>query len=279
MCSPNLVTRLPDSCVPHPCETADGWMQCKQHVSSCNLTPPCLHSQAAAFATAGQVQLQYLHCQFVAALHPVSEPDTMPFKFGFVHKCGGGLGEGERLKGEGGWGDGYWTLRMRSLTRVPHHQHPLRSLCVRQGGGQVCLTVTIVDGLVLARSGFHHDINTRSVVALGQATLVSDAAVKSMALDAIIDHACPGRAADLGVRAASAGELSGRGCRGSWGRWPCGQRGTVIEQGRQLGGGGGGVGGKGDGAARTGPIRPWMADSCFEGVWAAKAGEGFGGGL
>ena len=56
-----------------------------------------------------------------------------------------------------------------------------------------------MDGLVLARSGFHHDINTRSVVVLGKATLVSDPEEKSMALDAIVNHVIPGRAEDLQV--------------------------------------------------------------------------------
>ncbi|KAK9789013.1 hypothetical protein WJX73_004684 [Symbiochloris irregularis] len=83
-----------------------------------------------------------------------------------------------------------------------------RMLKSMKGGVNVCLTVTIVDGLVLARSGFHHDINTRSVMALGQACIVSDAEEKSMALDAIIDHAIPGRAADLGERQPTKSELN-----------------------------------------------------------------------
>jgi hypothetical protein len=69
----------------------------------------------------------------------------------------------------------------------------------------VCLTVTLLDGLVLARSGFHHSVNYRSVVVMGDATLVHDEAEKRMALDAIVDHVVPGRAAE--VRPPTAREL------------------------------------------------------------------------
>lgn len=63
-------------------------------------------------------------------------------------------------------------------------------------GLPVCLTVTHVDGLVLARSAFHHTINYRSVVVHGTAHQVTDAAEKRAALDALVDHVVPGRAAD-----------------------------------------------------------------------------------
>ena len=56
-------------------------------------------------------------------------------------------------------------------------------------GVDVCVTVTLVDGLVLARSAFHHSINYRSVVVLGKATLVEDAAEKYKALAARIPMA------------------------------------------------------------------------------------------
>src|SRR6266542_2831840 len=52
----------------------------------------------------------------------------------------------------------------------------------------VCVTVTHVDGLVLARSAFHHSINYRSVVVLGKATLVDDDEEKNKALEAIVEH-------------------------------------------------------------------------------------------
>ena len=60
-------------------------------------------------------------------------------------------------------------------------------------GVDVCVTVTLVDGLVLARSAFHHSINYRSVVVLGKATLVEDAAEKDRALKAFTEHIIPGR--------------------------------------------------------------------------------------
>jgi nitroimidazol reductase NimA-like FMN-containing flavoprotein (pyridoxamine 5'-phosphate oxidase superfamily) len=63
------------------------------------------------------------------------------------------------------------------------------------GGLDVCVTVTLVDGLVLARSAFHHSANYRSVVALGTATVVTDAAEKSAALAALVDAVVPGRSA------------------------------------------------------------------------------------
>lgn len=64
-------------------------------------------------------------------------------------------------------------------------------------GVDVCVTVTLVDGLVLARSAFHHSINYRSVVVLGKATLVEDAAEKDKALEAFTEHIIPGRWPDI----------------------------------------------------------------------------------
>jgi nitroimidazol reductase NimA-like FMN-containing flavoprotein (pyridoxamine 5'-phosphate oxidase superfamily) len=62
-------------------------------------------------------------------------------------------------------------------------------------GLPVCVTVTQVDGLVLARSQFHHSMNFRSVVVRGLATLVDDPAERERALTAIVDHVVPGRTA------------------------------------------------------------------------------------
>jgi nitroimidazol reductase NimA-like FMN-containing flavoprotein (pyridoxamine 5'-phosphate oxidase superfamily) len=70
----------------------------------------------------------------------------------------------------------------------------LRSLAE---GIDACVTVTIVDGLVLARSAFHHSINYRSVLVFGRATLVSDAQEKYAALTALSEHIVPGRWADV----------------------------------------------------------------------------------
>src|SRR5687767_2042068 len=60
-------------------------------------------------------------------------------------------------------------------------------------GVDVCVTVTLVDGLVLARSAFHHSINYRSVVILGKAVLVEDREEKGQALEAFTEHVIPGR--------------------------------------------------------------------------------------
>jgi hypothetical protein len=60
-------------------------------------------------------------------------------------------------------------------------------------GIQVCVTVTLVDGLVLARSAFHHSMNYRSVVVFGTASVVKDATEKAKALLTFSEHLIPGR--------------------------------------------------------------------------------------
>jgi nitroimidazol reductase NimA-like FMN-containing flavoprotein (pyridoxamine 5'-phosphate oxidase superfamily) len=60
----------------------------------------------------------------------------------------------------------------------------------------VCVTVTLLDGIVLARSVFHHSFQYRSVMVLGRTRLVTDAAEKTAALDALVEHFVPGRSAD-----------------------------------------------------------------------------------
>ncbi|MFI8106377.1 pyridoxamine 5'-phosphate oxidase family protein [Streptomyces sp. NPDC086023] len=83
---------------------------------------------------------------------------------------------------------------------------PVRMAGAADPGLPVCLTVTHVDGLVLARSAFHHSINYRSVVVHGTAHQVTDEAERRMALDALVDHVVPGRSADS--RPANAKELA-----------------------------------------------------------------------
>ncbi|MFE5720151.1 pyridoxamine 5'-phosphate oxidase family protein [Streptomyces erythrochromogenes] len=73
-------------------------------------------------------------------------------------------------------------------------------------GLPVCVTVTHVDGLVLARSAFHHSLNYRSVVVHGTAHQVTDEEECRTALDAMIDAVAPGRSGD--VRPANAKELA-----------------------------------------------------------------------
>lgn len=73
----------------------------------------------------------------------------------------------------------------------------------------VCVTVTLLDGLVLARSAMHHSVNFRSVVAVGDARVVDDPAEKAQALRCLLDHVAPGRAQDC--RAPDARELAATG--------------------------------------------------------------------
>jgi len=68
----------------------------------------------------------------------------------------------------------------------------LRSL---RGGVEACVTVTLLDGLVLARSAFHHSMNYRSAVVFGTAREVTDPEEKLQALDALVEHVAAGRSA------------------------------------------------------------------------------------
>ncbi|WP_300401138.1 pyridoxamine 5'-phosphate oxidase family protein [uncultured Nocardioides sp.] len=61
----------------------------------------------------------------------------------------------------------------------------------------VCVTATHLDGLVAARSGFHHSMNYRSAVVIGRCRVVEDPDERARALDAVVDHMVPGRAATL----------------------------------------------------------------------------------
>jgi nitroimidazol reductase NimA-like FMN-containing flavoprotein (pyridoxamine 5'-phosphate oxidase superfamily) len=61
----------------------------------------------------------------------------------------------------------------------------------------VCVTVTELDGLVAARSAFHHSMNYRSAVVIGAARLVDDEEERGRALNLIVDHMIPGRSATL----------------------------------------------------------------------------------
>ncbi|HET9876780.1 MAG TPA: pyridoxamine 5'-phosphate oxidase family protein [Mycobacterium sp.] len=69
-------------------------------------------------------------------------------------------------------------------------------LAVGRSGLSVCVTVTLVDGLVLARSALHHSMAYRSVIVMGTARPVEDRDEKLRALAALLDHVAPGRAAD-----------------------------------------------------------------------------------
>lgn len=68
-------------------------------------------------------------------------------------------------------------------------------------GISVCVTVTLLDGLVLARSAFHHSMNHRSVVVLGVATEVQDDAERLTAFEALVERVARGGGAKCGLRA------------------------------------------------------------------------------
>ncbi len=86
-----------------------------------------------------------------------------------------------------------------------HGSAASRMLRELETGVPACVTVTLVDGLVLARSAFHHSMNYRSVTAFGTARRIEDAEQKARALQIISEHVIAGRWAD--VRTPTAQEL------------------------------------------------------------------------
>jgi nitroimidazol reductase NimA-like FMN-containing flavoprotein (pyridoxamine 5'-phosphate oxidase superfamily) len=74
-----------------------------------------------------------------------------------------------------------------------HGSAASRTLRTLATGSAACVTVTLIDGFVLARSAFHHSMNYRSVVAFGTARSILGAAQKVKALHAISEHLVPGR--------------------------------------------------------------------------------------
>ncbi|MHB1585397.1 MAG: pyridoxamine 5'-phosphate oxidase family protein [Acidimicrobiales bacterium] len=71
-----------------------------------------------------------------------------------------------------------------------------RTLRALADGAETCVTVTLLDGLVLARAAFHHSMNFRCVMLFGHATPVVDADEQRLASAALLDHMAPGRSAD-----------------------------------------------------------------------------------
>ena len=77
------------------------------------------------------------------------------------------------------------------------HGSPASRLLRRTKSGiDICVTVTIVDALVLARSAFHHSVNYRSVAVFAKAHEVTDLAEKRIALHSLVEHLVPGRTTD-----------------------------------------------------------------------------------
>jgi nitroimidazol reductase NimA-like FMN-containing flavoprotein (pyridoxamine 5'-phosphate oxidase superfamily)/GNAT superfamily N-acetyltransferase len=100
------------------------------------------------------------------------------------------------------------TLHARIGDRLYLHgsvaSHMLRTAAE---GAEICVTVTMIDGLVLARSAFHHSVNYRSAVIFGRAQRVDDRERKLAAMRALVEHVAPGRWA--GTRAPNEKEING----------------------------------------------------------------------
>ena len=88
----------------------------------------------------------------------------------------------------------YWR---RGKTLYWHGSSASRMLRSQKDGVPVCVTVSLLDGLVVARSGFHHSINYRAVMAFGRAHIVEDAKEKEAELDYFIERIYPGHVASL----------------------------------------------------------------------------------
>ncbi len=89
------------------------------------------------------------------------------------------------------------TLHARDGDLVYLHGSPAsRTLRALGGGARICLTVSLLDGLVLARSVMHHSANYRSAMLLGEAHSVEGTKDKLAALEAIVEHIVPGRWAE-----------------------------------------------------------------------------------
>jgi nitroimidazol reductase NimA-like FMN-containing flavoprotein (pyridoxamine 5'-phosphate oxidase superfamily) len=99
------------------------------------------------------------------------------------------------------------VIYARSGDQILLHGSPLSRLLTELSSGvRACFTVTLLDGIVMARSAFHHSVNFRSVVVLGEARLVTGEREQHEALRAIVEHVVAGRSDD--ARGPSAQELA-----------------------------------------------------------------------
>ncbi len=89
------------------------------------------------------------------------------------------------------------TLHWREGDRVYWHGSAASRMIKAATGQPVCLTVTLLDGLVLARSGLEHSVNFRSVMVFGVAEAVIDQAAKARHLEVMMEQMYPGRWAQL----------------------------------------------------------------------------------
>ncbi|MDI9866596.1 pyridoxamine 5'-phosphate oxidase family protein [Flectobacillus sp. DC10W] len=97
---------------------------------------------------------------------------------------------------------GYCRIEDKLYIHGSVGSHFMRSLA---DGREVCISVSLLDGLVLARSAFHHSVNYRSVVIFGQAELITDEQEAWDALEAFTEHVIKGRWAE--VREPDASEM------------------------------------------------------------------------
>jgi len=100
------------------------------------------------------------------------------------------------------------TIHVRVAERLYLHGSPASRMlnCLAQGI-EACVTVTLIDGLVLARSAFHHSMNYRSAVIFGTATVVDDSGEKLRVLHSLTEHLIKGRWQD--TRIPTPAELKG----------------------------------------------------------------------
>jgi nitroimidazol reductase NimA-like FMN-containing flavoprotein (pyridoxamine 5'-phosphate oxidase superfamily) len=100
------------------------------------------------------------------------------------------------------------TIHWRDGDRLYlHGSVASRMLRTLKQGVETCVTVTLLDGLVLARSAFHHSMNYRSVMVMGTAIEVTDREEKLRAFERLVEHVVPGRNRD--VRAPNEAEIRG----------------------------------------------------------------------
>jgi uncharacterized protein len=97
------------------------------------------------------------------------------------------------------------TVHARRGRTLYLHGARANALLRAADGAEMCVTATLVDGLVLARSAFHHSINYRSVVVRGRGRAVTDPEEQRIAMEALVEHVAPGRSAE--TRKPSTSEL------------------------------------------------------------------------
>ncbi len=85
------------------------------------------------------------------------------------------------------------TLQWREGDHVYWHGSSASRMLERCDGAEVCVTVTLMDGMVMARSAYNHSVNYRSVMLLGRARIVDEREEKRARLRAMVEHMFPGR--------------------------------------------------------------------------------------